>query len=100
MATPPYVAALEFDTHLRTDAHDVMRRLVGHFQNRTTDQAPEQYVEPVANYRDSEIWQREISEIHRKIPLPVALSAELPEPGSHKAMDVVGTPVLITRDRS
>jgi phenylpropionate dioxygenase-like ring-hydroxylating dioxygenase large terminal subunit len=46
------------------------------------------------------VWEREIAAIHRRVPLPVALSAELPEPGTHKAVEVVGTPVLLTRDRA
>ena len=36
--------------------------------------------------------------VHRKVPLPLALSCELPDPGTYKAIDVAGTPVLITRD--
>ncbi len=98
MSTPPYIAALDFDPVLRDDALNVMRRLVAHFTAKTTDQAPEQYREPVTNYRNPEVWQREMERIHRTVPLPVALSAELPQPGSYKAVDVMGTPVLVTRD--
>jgi phenylpropionate dioxygenase-like ring-hydroxylating dioxygenase large terminal subunit len=54
----------------------------------------------VSNYRDPALWQREIDAVHRKVPLPLALSCELPQPGTYKAIDVAGTPVLITRDRS
>ena len=36
--------------------------------------------------------------VHGKVPLPLALSCELPDPGTYKAIDVAGTPVLITRD--
>ncbi|WP_409329697.1 aromatic ring-hydroxylating oxygenase subunit alpha [Trujillonella humicola] len=100
MSTPPYVPALDFSPALRDDALSVMRRLVGLFREGGTDRAPEQYVEPVANYRDPDVWAREVEQIHRRVPLAVALSAELPEPGSYKAVEVVGTPVLITRDRS
>src|SRR3954451_22254357 len=100
VSTPPYIAALEFNPLLREDAFGVMRRLVGHYRDKTTDQAPEQYREPVANYRDPAVWQREIERIHRKVPIPLALSAELRDPGSYKAVEVAGTPVLITRDRS
>jgi nitrite reductase/ring-hydroxylating ferredoxin subunit len=38
--------------------------------------------------------------IHKKVPLPLAMSCELPGPGTYKAIDVAGTPVLITRDSS
>jgi phenylpropionate dioxygenase-like ring-hydroxylating dioxygenase large terminal subunit len=100
VSTPPYVAALDFDSVQRADAFDVMRRLVGHYEAKTTDRAPGQYREPVANYRDPEIWQQEMDRIHRAIPLPVALSAELATPGSYKSLEVLGTPVVITRDSS
>ncbi|GAB2477893.1 aromatic ring-hydroxylating oxygenase subunit alpha [Jatrophihabitans fulvus] len=99
MSTPPYITALDFTREMRDDALDVMRRLVGHYRAKTTDQAPEQYSEPVDRYRDPELWQREIEHIHRTVPLPVALSAELPEPGSFKSLEIVGTPVIVTRDR-
>jgi phenylpropionate dioxygenase-like ring-hydroxylating dioxygenase large terminal subunit len=38
--------------------------------------------------------------IFRRVPLMLALSCELPEPGNYKAMDAVGLPVLIVRDKA
>ena len=100
MAAPSYVAGIDFNPSVRKDAFDVMGRLVEHFRNKSTDQAESQWAEPVRNYRDAELFQREISSVHRKAPLPLALSCEIPEPGTYKAIDVAGTPVVITRDRS
>ena len=100
MAAPHYVAGIDFNPNVRKDAFDVMGRLVEHFRNKTTDQAAEQWVEPVQAYRDPDGWQREIETVHRKVPLPLAMSCELPGPGTYKAIDVAGRPVLITRDRS
>lgn len=54
---------------------------------------------PVGDYTDPERWQREMDLIFKRLPLLLALSAELPEPGSYKAMETVGLPVLITRDK-
>ena len=99
MAAPHYVPGIEFNPAVRKDAYDVMARLVEHYRNKSTDQADEQWREPVRNYRDPELWQREIDAVHGKVPLPLALSCELPEPGTYKSIDVAGTPVLITRDR-
>lgn len=99
MAAPTYVPGIEFNPSVRKDAFDVMARLVEHYRNKSTDQAEEQWHEPVRNYRDPELWQREIASVHKKVPLPLALSCELPEPSTYKAIDVAGTPVLITRDR-
>ena len=81
MAAPHYVAGIDFNPAVREDAFDVMARLVEHYRNKTTDQVDEQWHEPVRNYRDPELWQREIAAVHRKVPLPLALSCELPEPG-------------------
>lgn len=99
MAAPSYVPGIEFNPSVRKDAFDVMARLVEHYRNKSTDQAAEQWREPVANYRDPDLWQREIDTVHKKVPLPLAMSCELPEPGTYKSIDVAGTPVLITRDR-
>lgn len=55
---------------------------------------------PAASYLDPGVWQREVELIFKRVPLMLALSAELPEPGSYKAMEAVGLPLLITRDKA
>lgn len=54
---------------------------------------------PTSHFTDPERWQREMSEIFLKLPLCLAGTAELREPGSYKAMQAVGVPVLMTRAR-
>jgi nitrite reductase/ring-hydroxylating ferredoxin subunit len=98
MAAPHYVAGIDFNQDVRNDAFAVMARLVEHFRNKSTDQADDQWREPVSAYRDEQLWKQEIEQVHRKVPLPLALSCELPDPGTYKAIEVAGTPVLITRD--
>lgn len=98
MAAPHYVAGIDFNPAVRQDAFDVMARLIEHYRNKSTDQAPDQWREPVRNYRDPDLWKSEMQAVFRTVPLPLAMSCELPEPGTYKAIDVVGTPVLITRD--
>ena len=83
MAAPHYVAGIDFNPNVRKDAFDVMGRLVEHFRNKTTDQAAEQWVEPVQAYRDPDGWQREIETVHRKVPLPLATSIALYVPGPY-----------------
>ncbi|WP_322747102.1 MULTISPECIES: aromatic ring-hydroxylating dioxygenase subunit alpha [unclassified Frankia] len=97
---PVYTPALDgsADTVVGRDARSVMERLVGLYREQTTDQAPAQWREPVRNYSDPQRWRDEIDAIHRRVPLPLALSCELPEPGAYKAIQVLDTPVLITRD--
>lgn len=53
---------------------------------------------PASHYTDGARWSREMELIFKRVPLMLALSAELPEPGSYKAMDALGLPILITRD--
>jgi phenylpropionate dioxygenase-like ring-hydroxylating dioxygenase large terminal subunit len=54
---------------------------------------------PATHYTDPARWSREMQLIFRRVPLMLALSAELPDRGSYKAMDAMGMPVLITRDK-
>ncbi len=98
--TPSYVSGVRFANEtVRRDAYDVMARLVAHHRTTSTDMVAEQWREPVQNYRDPALWEREVQAIHRTVPLPLAMSCELPGPGSYKAVDAAGTPVLITRQR-
>src|SRR5260370_26595800 len=98
MAAPHYVAGIDFNPAVRGDACDVMARLIEHYRNKSTDEAVDQWREPVRNYRDPALWEREIQGVFRKVPLPLAMSCELPGPGTYKAIDVAGTPVVMTRD--
>ena len=82
------------------DATVLARRALAHFQNRTTDQAPAQMRLPVDAYADPERYAREVQRIFRELPIAVALSLELPEPGSYKAETLMGIPLLVTRDES
>ena len=53
---------------------------------------------PAANYFDPDRWKRELDLIFKRLPLALALTAELREPNSYKAIDVAGVPVLLWRD--
>lgn len=97
MTVPVYSSGVQFDDATRQKALDLMARVVEHRRNGTTDQAPEQMRVPVAEYLDKELFDQEMTHIFRKVPLPIALSIELPNPGDYKAMRVVGRDVLITR---
>ena len=92
MTAPHYVAGIDFNPAVRQDAFDVMARLIEHYRNKSTDQAADQWREPVRNYRDQDLWRQEIQTVFKKVPLPLALSCELPAPGTYKAIDVAGTP--------
>ncbi len=50
-----------------------------------------------ALYTDPEHFDAERRLLFRRIPLMLAASCELPEPGDYKAMEVAGVPVLLAR---
>ncbi len=54
---------------------------------------------PTSSYTDPERFAREMAAIFRRVPLVLAASAELPAPGTYKAMQAMDLPVLLTRDR-
>lgn len=81
----------------QTPRFALTRRLLEHMERGTTDQAEDVYRVPVASYRDPERWQREMETIFRRKPVVVALSAQLPEPGAYRALDLAGIPVLSVR---
>jgi phenylpropionate dioxygenase-like ring-hydroxylating dioxygenase large terminal subunit len=52
---------------------------------------------PASNYFDPERWQREVDMIFKRVPLLLAMTAEIKEVNTYKAIDVVGMPILISR---
>ncbi|GCB43262.1 aromatic ring-hydroxylating dioxygenase subunit alpha [Streptomyces sp. NL15-2K] len=84
---------------MRREAAELVERVMTHYRDNTTHEADGQWTEPVAHYHDADRWRRETDAVHRSVPLPLAMSAELPGPNTYKALDVLGVPVLITRDR-
>ena len=61
------------------------------------DLAPDVYRVPAANYFDPDRFEAEKRGVFRRMPLILAPTAELPEPGDYKAMDAAGVPVLLAR---
>ncbi len=73
------------------------RHNIEHVKAGTIPQEPDVRRVPAANYHDPGRWQLEIDRVFRRLPLMLAFSAELREPGSYKAMQAAGVPVLLTR---
>jgi nitrite reductase/ring-hydroxylating ferredoxin subunit len=53
---------------------------------------------PAASYVDPERWRLEVDRIFKRLPLALAFSSELREPGAFRTMEAAGVPVLIARD--
>jgi phenylpropionate dioxygenase-like ring-hydroxylating dioxygenase large terminal subunit len=96
---PDYKPGFEFAPDAHERALDLMERLVSLYKAGSTDLAPEQMREPVANYLDRDVWQREMTEVFHKVPIPVGLSAELARAGDYKALKVADRSILLTRGR-
>ena len=75
------------------------RRALAHLHAKTTDQAPGVLAVPIDAYIDPDRFQREVDRTFRHLPLALALSLELPTPGSYRALSVLDVPVLIVRGK-
>jgi phenylpropionate dioxygenase-like ring-hydroxylating dioxygenase large terminal subunit len=78
---------------------DIAATLLDHVEQNTTDMAAAVTAIPVKNYLDNDLFQKEKDTIFKRLPLMLALTIELPNANDYKAMEVLDTPVLITRDR-
>ena len=83
----------------RPDIGDIAEVLLDYVENDRTYQSDRITTVPTNAYFDKALWDREMETIFRKVPLLIAYTAELKEPGSYKAMDVMGLPILVTRDK-
>lgn len=73
------------------------KRTIAHGQGGTVPLEDDVMRVPSSNYHEPQRWQLEMDRIWRRMPLVLGFSAELREPNSYKAMDVMGTPVLLVR---
>jgi phenylpropionate dioxygenase-like ring-hydroxylating dioxygenase large terminal subunit len=65
----------------------------------TLRQVPEVFKVKADIYTDPARFEREKKLVFRRMPLMLAPTAELPNPGDYKAMDAIGVPVLLTRGK-
>ena len=83
----------------KEEYNKIAERVVGHVQNKTTDQAEDILSIPTSDYTCEKRWESEMDKIFKELPLMLALSIEIPNKGDYKSLEVVGIPVLITRDK-
>jgi len=87
----------EADTD-RNEQIRIAKRLLAHIKHETAESAPSQYKVEVSKYADRDLWADEVEAFYRRLPIVAGMSCELPGPGSYKADEIVGTPVLLLRD--
>ncbi|MBI1181049.1 MAG: Rieske 2Fe-2S domain-containing protein [Alphaproteobacteria bacterium] len=78
---------------------EMAKDALAHGKAGTISQAPEVMKIKADVYTDDARFEQEKKLIFRRMPLMLAPSAELPNPGDYKAMDAVGVPVLLTRGK-
>ena len=54
---------------------------------------------PAAHYYDENRWDLEMRQVFRRLPMMLAASCEVREPGDYKALEAAGIPVLISRGK-
>ena len=85
----------------RNDEYNkIAEKVVGHVENGTTDQAADILKVPTSDYTSNERWSAEMENIFQTLPLMLALSIEMPNPGDYKSIEVTGIPILMTRDKN
>ena len=60
--------------------NDICRRLRENVRRGLPDQCDSVMQLPASNYRDPDMWEREMREIFLKVPILVALSCDIPQP--------------------
>jgi phenylpropionate dioxygenase-like ring-hydroxylating dioxygenase large terminal subunit len=78
----------------------VAETLLHYAQTKTTFRGTQIKTIEAQAYTDPSRFQQEIETIFHRLPLVLAHTSELREPGSYKAMDVLGKPILLTRDKA
>ena len=78
---------------------NVAEIMLDYVVNKKTHQTDRQLRVPSANYTDKDQFKAELELVFKRVPLMLAFTAELPKPGDYKAMEAVGMPVLINRDK-
>jgi phenylpropionate dioxygenase-like ring-hydroxylating dioxygenase large terminal subunit len=76
----------------------IARRLIDHIENKTTDMADAVFEVPMEVYTSDDHFRREVEVLFRTQPLVFCLSGALPKPSSYLAIEMLGVPILLTRD--
>jgi len=70
---------------------------LAHAKAHTIDKAASVLKLPASRYYDPTVFEAEVARIFRRVPLLLAVTAEMREPGDFKTLDAAGVPVLLTR---
>ena len=74
-----------------------VEHLLDYVTNGKTDQAADTMTVPVDAYLDPARWQQEMDLIFKRLPIFAGLSHELPNPRDFKTIEILGKPLIISR---
>ena len=83
----------------RSDLAAMVKSGMAHAKAHTIEQAPSVLKLPAQRYYDPKNFDVEVGRIFRRLPLLLAVTAEMPHPGDFKTIEAAGVPVLIVRGR-
>lgn len=78
--------------------HNLLARLIDRIASNTQDEADGMMTEDVADFLSQERFVREREQFFLNSPQVIGFAGEVREPGSFITADIMGTPVLVTRD--
>ena len=81
----------------RTELAAMVRQGIAHAKAQTIEMAASVLQLSARRYYDPEIFAAEIRRVFRRLPLLLAVTAEMPRPGDFKTLEAAGVPVLMTR---
>ena len=81
----------------RSELEAMVRAGMVHAKAHTIDKAAGVLKLPAKNYYEPAIFELEVSRIFHRVPLLLAATAEMPDPGDFKTMTAAGVPLLISR---
>lgn len=83
-----------------TDEERIVDVLLDYIARDATFPGKEMKRVPPEAYTDARVALAEEERIFKRLPLMVALSCELPNPGDYKAMEIAHTPIVVVRDKN
>ena len=79
---------------------DVGETVIEQSSSGTLTLAPEVIRRAASVYTDPDLFARESNRLFRRLPLMLAASCEIRDPGDFRTFDIAGVPILLTRDNA
>lgn len=83
----------------RAQLIEMARHNASHTEAGTINLAEDIARIPAEHYYDEARWELEMKQVFKRLPLMLAASCELANPGDYKAMSTGGVPILISRGK-